>query len=54
MITSKRLKLINCDEKILKSIIKGNESLSKTLKINVPENWTESGEVIFPISLLFI
>ena len=51
MYTSKRLKLINCDEKILKSIIKGNESLSKTLKINVPENWTESGEVIFPISL---
>ena len=51
MITSKRIKLINCDEKILKSIIKGNESLSETLKLNVPENWTEFGEVIFPISL---
>jgi len=51
MITSKRIKLINCDERILKSIIKGNQSLSETLELNIPENWTEFGEVIFPISL---
>ena len=51
MTSEKRIKLINCDEEILISILKGNESLSENLKVNIPENWTESGEVIFPICL---
>lgn len=47
----KRIKLINCDESILNSIINGNNALSSTLKINIPEKWTEFGQEIFESSL---
>jgi RimJ/RimL family protein N-acetyltransferase len=49
--TSKRLKLINCDEKILKLILEGDEYLSKGLNLIIPKKWTEFGESIFNYSL---
>lgn len=42
-----RLKLINCTPELLNWILKGNDVLSKNLKVNVPNNWTESGPEIF-------
>lgn len=48
---SKKIKLINCDRKILESIFQGNKDLSKYLNINVIDKWTEFGEQIFGLSL---
>lgn len=46
-----RIKLINCDEKILELVLGGNEILSQGLNLNVPEKWTEFGDPIFKYSL---
>lgn len=48
---SKKIKLINCDRKILESIFLGNEDLSKYLNINVTDIWAEFGKQIFGLSL---
>jgi len=46
-----RIKLKNCDEHLLKLILKGDDFLAEELKINIPNNWTEFGEPIFNFSL---
>jgi RimJ/RimL family protein N-acetyltransferase len=51
ILESKRLKLYQCDDKILKAIIKGNDSLSKYLGVIAEPGWTEFGEVIFEFTL---
>ncbi len=48
---SKRIKLINCDRKILESITQGNDVLSEYLNVNVIGKWTEFGDQIFGLSL---
>jgi len=49
--TSGRIKLINCDQKILELILDGNDAIRKALNIHVPDKWTEFGDVIFKYSL---
>ena len=49
--SSNRIKLINCDEKILELILEGNEILSRELNLNIPNKWTEFGESVFKYSL---
>ncbi len=46
-----RIKLINCNKKILESILKGNKFLSQALNLNVPDAWSEFGEPVFKYSL---
>ena len=48
---SDRVSLINCDEKLLKAIIRGDEHLSKEYSITVPNQWSEFGKEIFEYSL---
>ena len=43
--------MINCDEKILKLILKGDEYLSEELNLTIPNKWTEFGKYIFKHSL---
>lgn len=47
----KRLKLINCDEKILQLILKGDSCLSEELNLSIPNKWAEYGKPIFTNSL---
>ena len=49
--TPERIKLINCDKKILESLAQGYEALSKCLNIRVMDKWTEFGDQIFALSL---
>ena len=49
--TSSRVKLINCDEDLVKVILKGDDHLSKYLGVNVPSNWSEFGIQIFEYTL---
>lgn len=51
IIETERLKLLRCDRQILQTAISGNESLSKLLKVDVPEQWTEFGERALMYSL---
>ncbi|MCB0375854.1 MAG: hypothetical protein KDD04_08045, partial [Sinomicrobium sp.] len=44
---SKRIKLIRCDEKLIKLILQGDEYLSKELDIHVPDQWSEFGKEVF-------
>ena len=48
---SARIKLINCDQRILEWIIEGDEILARELSINIPNGWNEFGEPIFKYSL---
>ncbi|MFN8671122.1 MAG: GNAT family protein [Candidatus Sericytochromatia bacterium] len=42
---TKNIKLILCDENILKKALEGNNELSLYLNLEVPNNWTEFGEL---------
>lgn len=49
--TSNKIKLIRCDQHILETILKGDDFLAQLLNINVAENWSEFGAVIFKFIL---
>ena len=46
-----RLKLINCNEEILRAVLAGDESLAKALQAEVPANWSEFGTPAFQYAL---
>lgn len=48
---SDRITLINCDERLLKVILKGDEYLSKELELTIPNQWSEFGNEIFKYTL---
>ena len=48
---SKKIRLINCDRKILESIAQGNDTLSKYLNVKVIDKWTAFGNQIFEWAL---
>lgn len=48
---SDRIYLINCDEKLLKTILKGDKYLSQKLEINIPNQWCNFGKEIFGYTL---
>lgn len=43
MIETKNLKIIPCDQGILKAAIEGNENIAKLLEVEIAINWTEFG-----------
>lgn len=49
--TAGRIKLINCDQKILEAILDGDQRLSTLLNIHVPKKWSEFGMRVFKFSL---
>ena len=51
---SKRIKLIACDEPLIRTILEGDEQLSRTLHVAVPEQWTEFGTEMFSYTLNMI
>jgi len=51
IIQTKNLRLIQCDTKILKEAISGNENLSIELGVTVADNWTEFGVGVLEYSL---
>ena len=48
---SDRISLINCDERLLKIILKGDEYLAEELGIKIPIQWSEFGKEIFKYTL---
>jgi RimJ/RimL family protein N-acetyltransferase len=48
---SKRIRLINCDRRILESILDGKSELSQLLGVHVPSAWSEFGRPVFEYSL---
>lgn len=44
ILKTKSLKIIQCDEEILKEAIKGNANIASKLNVKVPDNWTEFGK----------
>ena len=46
-----RIRLLNCDERILNLILAGNKYLQSGLQVTVPNNWTEFGRPAFSYSL---
>ena len=53
--SSLRINLINCDERLLRIILDGgNETLSKELDVEVPNQWNEFSKAIFEFALKII
>ncbi len=46
-----RIRLINGDEKLLQTILKGDPYLSQELKLTIPKKWSEFGKEIFEFTL---
>ena len=51
IIETKNLKLIACNDEILKAAIKGNEIIAQKLGVSIPDNWTEFGIAALQYSL---
>lgn len=46
-IENERLLLVNCDQKLLETVLLGRQAIEDYLQVRVPENWTEFGELPF-------
>lgn len=46
-LVSERIRLVNCDEPLLKSLLKGEDHLSRVLGITIPDQWSEFGTLVF-------
>ncbi len=46
-IVTPRLKLLSCNLSIVESVLKGDDAIAETCKINVTPNWTMFGEPAF-------
>ena len=48
---SSPIHLVLCDQKILESILEGDQKIAAHLNIQVPKNWSEFGSAIFQYAL---
>lgn len=46
-----RIQLINCDERLVNIVLKGEKSIAEELNVFVPARWSEYGNAIFKYTL---